>query len=66
LKRKGFQIWKFAMRRGLDQIGEEGLKDKVNNHYLEICFAVAPLQNALTFAHDSLLPTVPERDFQDP
>jgi type IV secretory pathway VirB10-like protein len=22
--------------RGLDQIGEEGLKDKVNNHYLEI------------------------------
>src|SRR5260370_10767496 len=21
---------------GLDQIGEEGLKDKVNNHYLEI------------------------------
>jgi type IV secretion system protein VirB10 len=22
--------------RGLDQIGEEGLKDKVNNHYLQI------------------------------
>ena len=21
---------------GLDQIGEEGLKDKVNNHYLQI------------------------------
>jgi type IV secretory pathway VirB10-like protein len=22
--------------RGLDQIGEEGLKDRVNNHYLQI------------------------------
>ncbi len=29
------------------------------------CFASTPVQDALTFAHDSLFPSVPERDFQD-